>query len=993
MRFAQMILPLLALSLAGSAVAGHLSNGLEAYLAEKHAGEHVKVLVVLQDQVDIPAMDQELHVTRATRADRHHQVVTALQEKARATQGPLLAELAGRKGNGIVDYQSYWLINAIVVTGTEAAIRDVAAHPDVDIVELSLVPQLIEPVKVDPVGEKSITGIGITPGVVNIGARRVWNELGIRGEGTIIGILDTGVAGSHPALASRWRGNSAPWQHCWIDVLGTNTQFPNDGHGHGTHVAGTTTGLAAGDTIGVAPGALWIASNAINQGANPGFDADILASLQFFTDPDGNPFTVDDVPDVVQNSWGVNENFSGYVDCDSRWWTAIDACEAAGVVLTWSAGNEGPGGTSLRSPADRATTLYNAFSVGSTIATPPYTISSFSSRGPAGPNCGPVENRMKPEVVAPGSDIYSAYPPNGYTTMSGTSMAGPHVAGVVALMRSANPNVDVITIKQVLMETAIDLGAVGEDNNYGHGFVDAYQAVLMVMGGLGWVEGHVTDRATGMPIQGAQVTVVGGFQSAVTTVDGFYRLTLPVGPATIGVAAFAYEELTINVDVLEDITITRPIALQTLPSATVNGIVYAAGQAPHGGSPAAGALVIVQDTPLAAVTTNAAGEFSFTLPVGSDYVFQAGVSGSGAISQTVPVYGDLDLELYLSQLTQDGFETGNFSAMPWTFSGNANWSVQSAEVYAGNHAARSGAIGHNANSSLQVIVDCGAGGTVSFWYKVSSEANYDYLEFYVDGTRRDRWSGEVGWAEYTTTVSAGVHTFRWNYTKDWSVVGGQDRAWIDNVTFPGGAAPVPVAVAMPWALEATLDPGATTTLPLVIMNQGLVPLNVTATSGAGWASVAGGNATVGAYGYAMAEVTLSALSLPAGQHTTQITLASNDPVNPALQVSVSLLVTGGATAVCDLPAAFALLGAVPNPFNPQTTIHFSLPAQTHADLKLYDVQGRLVRSLVSGVLPAGLNEARWDGRDHSGRAVASGTYFARLQAGGQHSVKSLVLVR
>jgi hypothetical protein len=107
-------------------------------------------------------------------------------------------------------------------------------------------------------------------------------------------------------------------------------------------VTGTVAGVAANDTIGVAPGALWIASNAINQSVNPGFDATIIASLQFFTDPDGDPSTIADVPDVVQNSWGVNQNFSGYFQCDSRWWDAIDACEAAGVVLTWSAGNEGP---------------------------------------------------------------------------------------------------------------------------------------------------------------------------------------------------------------------------------------------------------------------------------------------------------------------------------------------------------------------------------------------------------------------------------------------------------------------------------------------------------------------------------------------------------------------------------------------------------------------------------------------------------------------------
>jgi hypothetical protein len=207
MRIVKLILPLLALSLASSALAGYLSPGLEAYLSEKHDGGLVKTLVILQDQVDVRAMDLDLHQQQATRADRHYQVVTALQEKARNTQGPLLEALAGLKGQGIAGFEPYWLINAVAVTGTEAAIRDLAKRNDVDIIELDLVPELIEPVEIGPVGDKSLTSVGITPGVVNIGARRVWDELGIRGEGTIIGTLDTGVAGSHPALASRWRGN------------------------------------------------------------------------------------------------------------------------------------------------------------------------------------------------------------------------------------------------------------------------------------------------------------------------------------------------------------------------------------------------------------------------------------------------------------------------------------------------------------------------------------------------------------------------------------------------------------------------------------------------------------------------------------------------------------------------------------------------------------------------------------------------------------------
>jgi hypothetical protein len=244
---------------------------------------------------------------------------------------------------------------------------------------------------------------------------------------------------------------------------------------------GTMVGGAPGLEVGVAPGAQWIASNCINMGTGAAFDNAVIASFQFMADPDGNAGTITDVPDVVQNSWGVNEGFSGYLDCDSRWWAAIDNCEAAGVCVTWSAGNEGPGATTLRSPGDRALTPYNCFSVGATDATAPYTIASFSSRGPSG--CGGAF-AMKPEVSAPGVNTYSCYNNGSYTTMSGTSMAGPHVAGVVALMRSANPDIEVNAIKQILMDTATDLGTAGEDNTYGWGLVDAYEAVLAALSGF-----------------------------------------------------------------------------------------------------------------------------------------------------------------------------------------------------------------------------------------------------------------------------------------------------------------------------------------------------------------------------------------------------------------------------------------------------------------------------------------------------------------------------
>ena len=488
------------LLLAGNLLAGTLSPGLERFLVDRSDNEMVRIMLAMTEQADIASLDAQLHRNQAPMAQRHQLVVSALQQTAASSQAPLLNELEQLQAAGMVNnWVTHWISNIVIVEATVSTVRQLAARPDVERAEVDLVIQMIEPVSID---HEAMPTRGVQDGVDNIEADRVWYELGVFGEGAIVAGIDTGVMGSHASFSTRWQGNFTTDEEGWLDVLGSTT-VPSDGGGHGTHTMGTMVG-ASSDTIGVAPGAHWIATNAINQGTGGGFDSDVIASLEWVCDPDGNPETTDDMADVAQNSWGVNEGFSGYYDCDSRWWDAIDNCEAAGTVLTWSAGNEGPGSTSLRSPADRADSPYNCFSVGSTVRNPPFTISGFSSRGPSG--CGgPYET--KPEVCAPGSDIYSAYNNGGYTTMSGTSMSGPHVAGVVALMRSANPNVDVTTIKQILMDTAIDLGTTGEDNTYGWGFVDAYAAVLAVMNGATYHDHEITseDNGNGIPDIGETV--------------------------------------------------------------------------------------------------------------------------------------------------------------------------------------------------------------------------------------------------------------------------------------------------------------------------------------------------------------------------------------------------------------------------------------------------------------------------------------------------------
>ncbi|UCC79696.1 MAG: S8 family peptidase, partial [Candidatus Zixiibacteriota bacterium] len=342
---------------------------------------------------------------------------------------------------------------------TKTVIESLAPRSEVDLVVLWQEPELIQPIITD----QSIPVLtDVENGLEAIGAPEMWT-LGYTGVGRLVANLDTGVDGYHPALIWRWRGNNgAPWQECWFDNFHPESNYPQDTYGHGTHTMGTITGLGetTGDTIGVAHGALWIAAA---RGTNTS------AALQWLADPDGDPNTIDDVPDVVSNSWGFS------TACLGSFWNEIDNCEAAGIVIVFSAGNRGPGAESVVYPANRNTTPYNTFSVGAVDGhNSNYPIAEWSSRGPS--SCDHVS--IKPEVVAPGVDIRSSIPGGVYQGgWSGTSMACPHVAGAVALLRQYNPEATPDTIKWALMQSAIDLGNEGEDNTYGHGIINIRAAL------------------------------------------------------------------------------------------------------------------------------------------------------------------------------------------------------------------------------------------------------------------------------------------------------------------------------------------------------------------------------------------------------------------------------------------------------------------------------------------------------------------------------------
>lgn len=950
--------------LATSAQAGTISPNLQTLLDAKGADETVGVIVFMAEQAPIAELQADLRASKATRQHRHSVIISALQDASRA-QDDLLNDLSiMERDGGVVGFTSYWISNLVVVQATPGEIERIAERSDVARVELNFEPELIEPTnRRDAIASDDGGGgrsIGITDGLTALNADRVWYELGITGEGRIVGSLDTGVDGNHPALANRWRGLTHSWQESWHDVIGSVSQFPIDTNSHGTHTTGTMAGVAENDTIGVAWGAQWIAANAIDQGAGFAFNNDIVDCLQWFADPDGNPLTVTDVPDAVCNSWGISEAF-GYPDCYSSWYNVIDNCEAAGVVTLWATGNEGPSSGTVRSPADRATSTTNAFSVGSVNANGsyPYPISGFSSRGPS--TCSAPElNLIKPEVSAPGSGVYSSIPGGGYSYYDGTSMATPHVAGVVALMREAAPNIEVAVIKQILMESAHDFGVPGEDNSYGWGFIDAYEAVILAMqNSFGQYTGRVTNGSYGGgPIAGVEVTLNNGDSAflQLTNDDGDFTIYAPDGTYTVAVTAPGFATGMSTVEMIHPNIVTEDFALTDNAGPAISGVSQ-----PLTVSDADPYYQIFAQATDHSTVLSAALHYRTN---GGPWMEEAMILDGDFYSGNIPGQSsNSTVDYYVSAL--DGID--QMGTAPLNAPQDTYTILVAGEIYAytvedpEDNDWQTGIPGDTATDGMWVRANPVGAEIIGIQMQPEDDHTPDPgVMCFVTG------NGQPGGSAIASDIDGGCTTLM-SPVFDLSQV---ETAFAKYWRWYGEAGAVPDDE---FAVDVSDDGGET-----------WVEVERVADAVTEWTQVV---------------VDLNQLI----EFTDQVVfrfvgcdLNSASLVDVSIDDFVILAFTPQATAVPDgapQPAVVRLAQNRPNPFNPSTTIAFELPMADQVELAIYALDGRRVATLVSGQMTAGPHQVVWSGRDDRGQQVASGAYFYRLQAGTQVQTRRMIMIK
>ncbi|MFJ5716004.1 S8 family serine peptidase [Neobacillus sp. NPDC093127] len=495
-------------SLASSVIPADTSSAkgevIDAKLLKKfEKDEFARFIVVLRDQADTEKISLSAKQSsvkknisqKEMKANVQKAVVQGLQDKAKLTQKGINLRLKEEKASGkIKEFHNFFIINGISVTGTKESAAKLAELPEVKAILLDE-KQTLEPIKKEEQSAKlqADESGSVEWNIERVGAHEVWAR-GITGEGTVVANIDSGVAVSHPALKTKYRGydpnNPDKLSHTfnWYDAI-HKIGSPVDSDGHGTHTMGTMVGQEPDgqNQIGVAPGAKWIAARAFAN--DESYDSYIIQAAEWVlapTDEKGVPHP-EMAPDVVNNSWGGRP-------INNDWFRPlVQAWRSVGIFPVFSVGNTdffNP--VALPGTASSPANYPESFAVGATTNTDE--LASFSLRGPT------ERGDVKPDISAPGVGIRSSLPGATWNTFeygsyNGTSMAAPHIAAAALLLKQADPALSLTQIEDILKLTAVtktdENYPEAPNNGYGYGIVNVNAAVKAVEQGIGKIKGQV----------------------------------------------------------------------------------------------------------------------------------------------------------------------------------------------------------------------------------------------------------------------------------------------------------------------------------------------------------------------------------------------------------------------------------------------------------------------------------------------------------------------
>lgn len=519
---------ILILIASNSSQGGYLAESMKDMIAETKADEFLPAVIVMSDRPDIESLRKM--VQGYSRKERTRTVREEMENLTEMSQEDLLDFLDDLQKAGFVEeFTSIKYINVIKIRAKGEVLAEIAARSDVNRIFADPMRQVIEMPETRPANELD----DLAWSIELINAQSAWDE-GYTGQGILVAVIDSGVDYTHPDVADHlWDGGEDFPHHGWD--FGDNDNDPQDMMGHGTHCAGSVCGDGtAGTETGVAPDAILMCLK-VSMGVGEADQATVW---------EAHDFCLEHEVDVTSMSMGY---ITGWNPDRTVWREAYDVLDAAGITNIVAAGNErwtNPP-ESCRTPGNVPSpwrhpdeveegTRSGVISVGATTDQDVY--ADFSSRGPCEwedvdpyfdyPYGGDNVGLIRPDIAAPGEDVLSLNTFGGYTNMSGTSMATPHIAGVACLMLSKSYELLPVQIDSILQNTTLELGDEGKDNDYGSGRVQADSAVYYSYDPIGWVQGYVTDANDGLPVEDVILSIPGTQWGGETDSSGFYNFEL-----------------------------------------------------------------------------------------------------------------------------------------------------------------------------------------------------------------------------------------------------------------------------------------------------------------------------------------------------------------------------------------------------------------------------------------------------------------------------------
>ncbi len=443
------------------------------------SGDYLTINIFFDNANSVSELAVQLDKSHAAFDTRVKSVTNLLKENSALSYEKFMEQITPiiqKDEKAVISIEKFWIVNAVNAVVRADCVYQISGFDGVNFIDLDMPRyKIIDGTTVVEENSPRATN-GAEWGLKAINAQALWS-MNYTGRNVLMLSIDTGVNPEHPAISTNYLGNYMPQSQCWY---GMRNDHPRDNasSSHGTHTTGTAMGLdrATNDTIGVAFNAKWIACDPVASTTS-----ELLTVSEFFhvyqwvLNPDGDEETTNDVPRVINNSWGYDYEIAAEFNaCSLPENSIVETLEVAGICSPYSAGNEGPGVSTVGYPAMLAYNLVNPMSVAAVSSS--LEIASFSSRGPS--TCVDEETalKIKPEVSAPGVNVRSCVKFNEYDNLQGTSMACPHVSGALLLLAEAFPMASAKELKESLYYSASDLGDEGEDNDYGMGMIDVFAA-------------------------------------------------------------------------------------------------------------------------------------------------------------------------------------------------------------------------------------------------------------------------------------------------------------------------------------------------------------------------------------------------------------------------------------------------------------------------------------------------------------------------------------